>query len=92
MSKGFFSAGLSLSRSHGGSAQSSTGGAGALCIHAGLNGGRVAEEVPRVCGPEIKRPSANEVNGARGEGGGFPGTAGNDPRYSRRVRDAVGQR
>lgn len=49
------------------------GGAGALCIYAGLNGGRVAEEVP-VCGPEIKRPSANEVNGARGV-----------PRYSRRV-------
>lgn len=49
------------------------GGAGVLCIYAGLNGGRVAEEVP-VCGPEIKRPSANEVNGARGV-----------PRYSRRV-------
>lgn len=50
--------------------QSSSGGTGALCIYAGLNGGRVVEEVP-ICGPEIKRPSANEVNGARGgEGGG----------------------
>lgn len=76
---------LSLSPSRGNAIE--LGGAGALCIYAGLNGGRVAEEVP-VCGPEIKRPSANEVNGARG----FPGTVGSDPRYSRRVREAVGQR
>jgi len=81
-----FSQPISLSLSRGSAIE--LGGTGALCIYAGLNGGRVAEEVPGMWAGD----KASFGERSQWSAGGLPGIVGSDPRYSRRVHVAVEQR